>query len=365
MSPNFDLSPKIELSLPSNHPELLHGLDLWLRLGLISDAQVRHICREFLVCQVELQPQALPEPQVETLHAISPYQENTLPTAKKPHILARMLQSLGEELSVRWLLFLGMFLVVVSSGVLAASQWEKFPPSGQYGVLFAYTLSFWGISFWAGRQSHLNLTTRALLIVTLLLVPVNFWAMDSFNLWQNPLNWIVIAIASIILSAITFLLCNSRLFSPEKPARKISLVNILGLSYLHWGWQFSGFPLIAVYVATVGEAIATLYYTHHQQRQTLALSDERRTELSISLSSVVIVYALLVLLVRAIFVVHVDIQELGLAIGICGTLVTYKKFKIQNVLRTAALTKFKIRSFSPITPSPQGVGRWGDGEVRE
>lgn len=330
MSPNFDSSLKIEIKLPSNHSELLHGLDIWLRLGLVSDAQVKQICREFLVCRVELQPQALPEPQVKMLHAASLHrqpetslvQDDALSTPKKPNVLTRMLQSLGEELSVRWLLFLGMFLVVVSSGVLAASQWERFPPSGQYGVLFAYTLSFWGISFWAGKQSHLSLTTRTLLIVTLLLVPVNFWAMDSFSLWQNPLNWIVVAIASITLSAITFLFCNNRLFSTHQLARKLSLVNILALSYLHWGWQIPGFPLIAVYLATVGTTLATIYHTRHSQRQTVVKVEDQKTELGISLSSLVIVYALFVLLVRAIFVVHVEIQELGLAVGICGWLVT-------------------------------------------
>jgi hypothetical protein len=140
MSLNFDPPFKIEIRLPSTHPELLHGLDLWLRLGLISDAQVRQICQEFLVCRVELQLHAIPEPQqmfanVEPRDATSLHQDDASLTAKKPNVLSRMLQSLGEELSVRWLLFLGMFLVVVSSGVLAASQWEKFPPSGQYGVL--------------------------------------------------------------------------------------------------------------------------------------------------------------------------------------------------------------------------------------
>ncbi|MBW4633869.1 MAG: DUF2157 domain-containing protein [Iphinoe sp. HA4291-MV1] len=363
MSSNFDFPVKIEVKLPSTHPELLHGLDLWLRLGLISDAQVRQICQEFLVCRVELQPQAIPKRQQtvqtpETSYILSPDSRNTSVTAKKPNVLARMLQSLGEELSVRWLLFLGMFLVVVSSGVLAASQWEKFPPFGQYGVLLAYTLSFWGISFWAGKQSHLSLTTRTLLIVTLLLVPVNFWAMDSFNLWQNPLNWIVVAIASITLSAITFLLCNNRLFSIEQPARKLPLVNILGLSYLHWGWQIPGFPLIAVYLATVGTAIATIYHTRQQQRQTVTPAQERQTGLGITLSSVVIVYALLVLLVRAIFVVRVDIQELGLAVGICGWLVTWlaqedKRTEGQGD-KSIQNSKFKIQNLesSPASPSP-------------
>ncbi|KAB8329932.1 DUF2157 domain-containing protein [Scytonema tolypothrichoides VB-61278] len=356
MSPNFDSSLKIEVKLASNHPELLHGLDIWLRLGLISDTQVKQICREFLVCRVELQPQTIPEPQVEMLHTTSlhqpgtsPLQDDALPTAKKPNVLARMLQSLGEELSVRWLLFLGMFLVVVSSGVLAASQWQRFPPSGQYGVLLAYTLSFWGISFWAGRQSHLSLTTRTLLIVTLLLVPVNFWAMDSFNLWQNPLNWVVIAIASITLSAITFLFCNNRLFSTHQPARTLPLVNILGLSYLHWGWQFPGFPLIAVYLATVGTTIATVYHTRHPQRQTVVTVEDQKTELGISLSSLVIVYALFVLLVRAIFVVRVEIQELGLAVGICGALVTWLAQRDNRQENTSSSSGES--SSSPVTPS--------------
>ena len=119
MSSNLDQPLKIEVRLPSSHPQLLPGLDIWLRLGLISDAQVRQICRD-LVCPVVLQPQTKPEPQnVETLHATS--LQGTPPVVTKPNILARMLQSLGAELSVRWLLFLGMFLVVVSSGVLAAS----------------------------------------------------------------------------------------------------------------------------------------------------------------------------------------------------------------------------------------------------
>ncbi len=79
-----------------------------------------------------------------------------------------------EELSVPWLLFPEVFLVVLSSGVLAASQWERFPAIGQYGVLLAYTFNFDYFTFWAGKQTNLKLTAQTLLIVTLLLVPVNF-----------------------------------------------------------------------------------------------------------------------------------------------------------------------------------------------
>jgi hypothetical protein len=39
-----------------------------------------------------------------------------------PSFVAQRLQALMAEISVIWLLFLGVFMVVVSSGVLAASQ---------------------------------------------------------------------------------------------------------------------------------------------------------------------------------------------------------------------------------------------------
>ncbi|MEH2253932.1 DUF2157 domain-containing protein [Nostoc sp.] len=342
MSLPLDHPLKFEIRLPSSHPQLLEGLDIWLRLGLISDTQVRQLCQEYLVCTVVLQPQAEAETKVAFVTS-EPVQQSPVaalqsssrrqPQQKpaKPNFISTMLLSLGAELSVRWLLFLGVFLVVVSSGVLAASQWDRFPASGQYGVLFAYTLSFWGLSFWANRQSNLRLTAQTLLIVTLLLVPVNFWAMDSFRLWQNPLDWIVVAIACPALTAITFLLFKNRTIFANLDPGKLPLANILGLSYLHWGWQLSEFPLIAVYVAMIGTTIITVYHNLYQQPNPLSKEDWRdvydglrlRRRLSISLPAAVIIYALIVLLVRAIFVAGVDVTQLGLAIGICGWLVTW------------------------------------------
>ncbi|MEH1846392.1 MAG: DUF2157 domain-containing protein [Nostoc sp.] len=342
MSLPLDHPLKFEIRLPSSHPQLLEGLDIWLRLGLISDTQVRQLCQEFLVCTVVLQPQAEAETKVAFVTSdpvqqlsVAALQSNSRRQLQqkpaKPNFISTMLQSLGAELSVRWLLFLGVFLVVVSSGVLAASQWERFPASGQYGVLFAYTLSFWGLSFWATRQSNLRLTAQTLLIVTLLLVPVNFWAMDSFRLWQNPVDWIVVAIAWPTLTAITVLLYKNRTIFANLHSGILPLVNILGLSYLHWGWQLSGFPLIAVYVAMIGTTIITVYHNLYHQPNTVSQEDRRdvydglrlRQRLSISLPAAVIIYALIVLLMRAIFIAGVNVTQLGLAIGICGWLVTW------------------------------------------
>jgi len=291
MSSPIDRPLNIELKLSSSHPQLLTGLDIWLRMGLISDTQVKQVCREFLVCQVVLQSQVA---------VVTPQPVITNPSEPTP--VPSILQSLGSELSVRWLLFLGVFLVILSSGVLAASQWERFPAAAQYGVLLAYTLSFWGFSFWAARQSRLRLTAQTLWVVTLLLVPINFWTMDGLRLWQHPFNWVVMAMASLVL---TVSLWRNPSVIANLPMGRLPLINILALSYLHWGWKVPGFPLIALYLAMIGTAVVIVSLTEEQEPD---------------FSTIVVIYALLVLLVRAVFVVGVDFPKLGLAIGISGWL---------------------------------------------
>ncbi|HCQ21775.1 MAG: hypothetical protein AN481_17125 [Aphanizomenon flos-aquae LD13] len=326
MTSPFEPSQKIPIKLPSNHPDLLLGLDDLLELGLISDDQVKQLARQYLVCTVVFTPQTESEPEVISRPPTASQRPliATLPpiltVPKKPSFVNSMLQSWGEELSVRWLLFLGVFLVVLSSGVLAASQWERFPAVGQYGVLFAYTLSFCGFTLWAGKQSNLRLTAQTLLIVTLLLVPINFWAMDSFSLWQNPLNLVVMGIASLTLTFITNQLCQNRNIINNFPSGKLPLINIIGLSYLHWGWKLSVFPLIAVYLAMIGTTTITVY---NQLTQSEESTNTETSQWGISLYFTFLIYALLTLLTRAIFIAGVNITQLGLAIGICGSLVIW------------------------------------------
>ena len=142
MSSSPNKSTTLILRLSSSHPELLNGLDLWLKLGLISETQVPQLCRPNLTCQVSLPPVVKTEPELKpdlVTHEPVFVSKSTAEAPAKPKkpgcgFLTFMLQCLQAELSVPWLLFLGMFLVVVSSGVLAASQWERFPGFLQYGI---------------------------------------------------------------------------------------------------------------------------------------------------------------------------------------------------------------------------------------
>ena len=198
----MQLKIKLDLDNPKVQQWLLTGLDSWVQLGLLSESQVKEIAAmlskplppvssaattanndpldsrqtdrretgEFIP-----QPQQLPPTETE-------------PAPQKVSWISQVSASLVEEISVIWLLFLGVFLVVVSSGVLAASQWNAFVAVGQYGILLAYTLAFWVASLWSQKQANLQSTGRMLALTTLLLIPVNFWVIDRFNVLSSSLG---------------------------------------------------------------------------------------------------------------------------------------------------------------------------------
>lgn len=289
---------ELKLTIPATHPQLLEGLDLWLRLGLLSETQVIRICRTHLICP-------LPVPEI-TAEAdfITTSQATPVPTRNPVPILSRILSSLMEEISVVWLLFLGVFMVVVSSGVLAASQWQNFSSVGQYAILFGYTLAFWIASLWTRQRPNLNLTSKILQVTTLSLIPVNFWAIDGFQLWRSGLGLVVGAIASLSLSAIAWMLLQSPL-----PIRG----SILAQSWLQLGWTLSGFPLVAIYSSIVGIA-GVLWHQVEKRRENL-------TDLGIG--GVVIAISTLLLLGRGVLRAGVPIDAIGLALGICGWLLCW------------------------------------------
>ncbi|NEP02851.1 MAG: hypothetical protein F6K58_30215, partial [Symploca sp. SIO2E9] len=328
-----DAQIRVELTTKAEHPQFLKGLDSLLRLGLVDQAFVKELCREHLASP-------LPPPIAATTVSVAQTQadsttdsvpeESTVLTRQRvtqpPNLIAQRLQSLQAELSVRWLLFLGVFMVVVSSAVLAASQWANFPAAGQYGVLLGYTLCFWGVSYWSRRQSNLPLTSKTLQIVALLLVPVNFWAMDGFGLWHNWLDLSVLICATAALSAIAFFTPKLKLPLVEQEVQNSfnPFINYLGLSFLHWGWSLPGFPLVAVYLG-IGATIATYYWQ----------CKRRNCILSFDISSIsIVVYGLGALLFRAIFVVGVELQQLGLAIGACGWFLSWLSSQNQELSQT-------------------------------
>jgi hypothetical protein len=300
--------PPLKLELRSDHPNLLTGLDLWLQLGLLSESQIEEICRRSLSC---LLPIAVPDPEpIPDFLPPARSEEPSLP--QPPSRVTQILTSFMAEISVVWLLFLGVFLVVVSSGVLAASQWQNFPPVGQYGILWGYTLAFGLAGLWAGQR--LQMTGQMLRLATLLIIPVNFWMIDAFGLWES--GWLVGAIASLSLALITLrFLRHSRL----------TQINQLALCGLHWGWGIPGLALVAAYGATIGTAGLQVW----QQRE-----DDEQPSAGMNLGRVTIACSLLLLVGRALLAQKIPVSDLGLAFGICGWLLGWMNRQQQRPLWT-------------------------------
>jgi hypothetical protein len=348
----------IRIDLSVQHPELFTRLAGLQQLGLISDQELRQICRQYLTCLVPEQI-TVPEPSQEfsadeaqsTLfrpvpvasvaahpdHSAQPAEPTAEPASPAMQPVAatswvgQFLERLMNEVSVIWLLCLGVFLVVVSSAVLAASQWQNFSPIGQYGILFGYTIAFVIVGLWIGGQPRLQLTGGMLQIASLLIIPVNFWMMDGFRLLHTPNGIILAAIAAVLLSVATVRLL------PRPKTSGLAMINALGLSWLHWGWGLPPIPLLATYVGCVGTSLVVLRQESllgRAHESVTAAADElgsppEEVELSpswlrqLAPTHILLPFAILLLLFRALVVAQIPAEQLSLAFGICGWLLCW------------------------------------------
>lgn len=310
-----------QVTVRTDHPQLLEGLNHWIKLGLVSETQVLRFCARYLSCP--LPPASEEHPEAVLSNAI---ETNPLPVAATPRVQRRLFpaplvalqqfaQSLKTEISVIWLLFLGVFLIVVSSGILAVSQWRNVSALGQYGILLAYTLSFWGVSEWTRRQERLQITASMLQLTTLLIVPVNFWMIDGLRLLSTASGQGLAAIAAIALTAIAFrvLTCVS--------AQKLGILGLgaIALNFLQFGWtQFSYWPLLAIYLGTCGTAVLIFQSSATVPSAATSLSDSRRGWQGLPFMQTTLFYGTLLLLFRGWLVQQMILSQLGLAFGLCG-----------------------------------------------
>ncbi|NEO86493.1 MAG: hypothetical protein F6J87_19865 [Spirulina sp. SIO3F2] len=354
----------LNLKVQRNHPELLEGLEVWLQLGLISDAKVRAFCQQNLTCRrprvsawvtppkparsqtssIKAEPSSVPvlksSPQQAADRLIQPSQtpskrdEKPSIAALKPSQeqgsdrLTQLLQSFITELNVLWLMLLGVFMVVVSSGVLAATRWRYLTPAGQYGLLFAYTLVFAAVAYDLNRRPKLQLTARMLRGTTLTLIPVNFWMIDQLNLFRSGEGWLVGVSAAFSLTVIMVVLLSLNRGTTSSPAwAQLSILNSVGLSWLHWGWGYSDWPGLALHSGMVVTGLILIYQDYKWgDRSLISISKETPASSSwgwLQPSRIAVVGGLLVLLFRALVVAHLPLSHMSVAIALGGFLLCW------------------------------------------
>ncbi len=223
-----------------------------------------------------------------------------------PPEIAVLLRNLLSELSVAWLLLLGLFLVVVSSGVLAASLWEEFSPTAQYGVLLAYTAAFGVGAGWTQRQEGLRLTGQTLEAIALLLLPINMWALDGLGI-----PWGIRVVALGLLMGIPLAVWRRARWLGVGSAFYETLAHFLALSSLHLFWSLgpSEFrPTVVLGILYLG-VLGTVAYTW--SRRLLQWQGARLWLLGAAGS---------LLILRGLLSGQVQVSQLGLAVALLGWL---------------------------------------------
>ncbi len=296
------------ITIDFSHPRVLDGLEYWRDLGLLNDEEIKYLSRKYLICPV-LEMATVKVPAVRNAsftEELIPEPQPALVTTE-PNFLSLFWRSFRAELSVRWLLFLGLFLVTLSSTVLAGTQWNNISNLGQYGVLLFYSLVFYAVGNWASHQENLGLTAQTLQGVFILLIPINIWAMDTFYIWRSS-GGIILAILSII--TLFYLFYRQNTFQP------IANLFFLLISLLQLGWQVNNVSLIAVYSGIIG-ATWLLGLGRNNSRLT--------SKFAIRL----VLYAVATLLIRVIFIRQLPLSQLGLALALLGWLTPYY-WEIEN-----------------------------------
>jgi hypothetical protein len=333
----------LEVPIPDDHPELLNGLDVWLKLGLISDRQVRRWASQYLVSKVPdyvdstVSQQDLAQVSQTVSQTISTptrrdrsfTPESSPAKASEPNLVTRILSGFMAELGVMWLLFLGVFLVVVSSAVLASLQWNNFSPVGQYGILWLYTLAFGGAALWTGKQDNLRRTSQMLQAATLLIVPVNFWMMDGFRLGRSVGGAGLCVAAGLVLLGMQSLLFRSTGADNRSTMPKLLQANYAALSVLHWGWMFPVVPIAAVYAGTIGTAFVQWRSQTAGSNQTANQSVNQSANQSANSSNqfglVIAIAGVALLMVRSVLVARVPLADLGLAFAVSGAVLCWER----------------------------------------
>lgn len=146
-------------------------------------------------------PLATPSPTPLATVAAPPAAEvSTPPPAPRTtrRSLGAALLALGTR---RALLYLGSFLLLVSSLTLVVFNWASFPPIVQFAILAGTTMALWGAGAWMARQPTLGTAGANLQAVAALLVPVVGFALSRpglLDLAPRP-AWQLVSALSLVL----------------------------------------------------------------------------------------------------------------------------------------------------------------------
>jgi hypothetical protein len=110
-------------------------------------------------------------------------------TDRKP-VLLRFFDSFLQERNIKWLLAIGMLILLASSVMLVTAHWDKagYTPVWKYLTLVGYAAAIFAASQWAYFRACLRKTGTGLMALTVLLAPLTFLALRWVQTDDFPLG---------------------------------------------------------------------------------------------------------------------------------------------------------------------------------
>jgi hypothetical protein len=139
-----------------------------------------------------------------------------------------MLETFMEESSIRWGELIGGLLIIGCSIALVVSLWSEIAsrPLLKFSVFVGVTTALFGLGFYSAHRWRLPTTSRGALIISTLLVPLNFLAMAAFSRDAAPPSLLIVIGELFSVALFLFLVFKAaQVFAPE-PAWMLALATL-------------------------------------------------------------------------------------------------------------------------------------------
>ncbi len=143
-----------------------------------------------------------------------------------------MLETFMEESSIRWAELIGGLLIIGGSIALVISLWSEIAakPFLRFSVFIGMTAALFGLGFYSAHRWKLPTTSRGVLIISTLLVPLNFLAMTAFSSEAVPASFLIVSGELLSLALFLFLVYQAaRVIAPE--SAWMMVLAVLGPSF--------------------------------------------------------------------------------------------------------------------------------------
>ena len=187
------------------------------------------------------------------------------PAKKEPtRTWTQLLSAFMEESNIRWGEIIGGLLIVCCSTALVMSFWEHIAsrPWLKFSIFTGINVSTFGLGLYAWHRWKLPTTSKGILIIGMMQMPLNFLAFALFTMGM-PWDWLTVAgellsmailgylayLASIILTpgAVAVTTCTPVLFG----LANLLIRRTVGQDAPFWMLYAWAFALIATYISTV------------------------------------------------------------------------------------------------------------------